>query len=291
MDQGVVEIAHVTVAVRRPEKWRQFLDVVTDGQARVDWADAPAPTGPRRQALRLQSGPSDDIVCLGLGWRSEPGFDAMLARLARRGLAPRHAERPGALRAATCTDPAGHALELLLLDPHEAADASWPIGHVALSHQDPEMLSAFYADTIGFRLNETLLTKLGPIELRGGFLGSARWHHSLAVLNVPGRRRLDHVMFGADSVAEVARMNDRTQHAGVPFSLELGQHPMPDGTVSFYAASPSGWDVEIGAGAPVFAAADAPGESDTPSIWGHRPTLRKRLRIVGALALDKVGLG
>jgi hypothetical protein len=34
----------------------------------------------------------------------------------------------------------------------------------------------------------------------------------------------------------------------------LGQHPLPDGTTSFYAAARSGFDIEIGAGVAAFLA-------------------------------------
>jgi hypothetical protein len=65
----------------------------------------------------------------------------------------------------------------------------------------------------------------------------------------------------------------------------LGQHPLPDGTTSFYAAAPSGFDIEIGAGAAAFLAPQEPAPSSVISLWGHRPSLRAPLRIVRALAL------
>ena len=134
-------------------------------------------------------------------------------------------------------------------------------------------------------MHERQAMKLGPLALERGFLGIAMQHHALAVLNVPGRRRLNHVMFEAPSVAEVARLYDQAGQAGVPISFGLGQHLLPDGTTSFYAAAPSGFDIEIGAGAAAFLAPQEPAPSSVTSLWGHRPSLRAKLRIVRALAL------
>jgi catechol 2,3-dioxygenase-like lactoylglutathione lyase family enzyme len=119
-------------------------------------------------------------------------------------------------------------IELMLLAPAPEA-AGWPVGHVALADAAPGEMANFYAEAIGFTLHERLATKLGPLTLDGGFVGTAARHHALAVLNVPGRRRLIHIMFEAPSVAEVARLYDQAEQAGVPISLGLGlgQHPLP----------------------------------------------------------------
>jgi catechol 2,3-dioxygenase-like lactoylglutathione lyase family enzyme len=280
MDQ--ITIAHVTVEVRRPETWRRFLAVVSGGAARVEWGTESA-----HGALRLREGKRDDLVALGLGWTDPTAFAAALDRLRARGTALAPADLPGARRAFRAADPAGNALELMLLAPAPEA-AGWPVGHVALADAAPGEMVGFYAEAIGFTLHERLATKLGPLALEGGFLGTTARHHALAVLNVPGRRRLNHIMFEAPSVAEVARLLDQTKQAGVPISLGLGQHPLPDGTTSFYAAAPSGFDIEIGAGAAAFVAPQAPAASSVTSLWGHRPSLRAKLRIVGALALGGV---
>ncbi|MDN3567294.1 VOC family protein [Paeniroseomonas aquatica] len=283
-------LAHVTIEVRRPDRWKGFLASVSEGRARVEWLE-PGSFGSMSRALRIRPGRADDLVALGLAWSAPAEFEAALARLAARGVVAEPIERPGVLRAAQCEDPAGNRLELLLQDGEDVATESWPVGHVALAHAEPEALTAFYGDVIGFRLNETLRTRLGPIALRGGFLGGARRHHSIAVLNVPSRRRLGHVMFEAPDILTVLRAADRARRAGIPFSLDLGQHPPPDGTTSFYAGSPSGFDIEIGGDSQDFAASEdaAPGESATTSAWGHAPSLRTRLRVAQAMALEKLG--
>jgi biphenyl-2,3-diol 1,2-dioxygenase len=279
-----VAIAYVAVAVRRPDRWRTFLDAVTGGMARVDWHD------PRRgRALRIIEGRPDDLVALGLTWRNDADYRRALARIAAAGATLEAIEVEGALRGMRCADPAGNVLDLLLSEVAEPDDGSWPIGHIALASPEPEKLVAFYEGAVGLQLNERMRGRVGPLDLRGGFLGSPARHHCLAVLNVPGRRRLHHIEFEAPEVADVAAMRARARAARVPISLELGRHALPDGTVSFYAHTPSGFEIEVGAGMGEGVEGPAP-EGPMPSVWGHELTLPARLRVMGALALQRVGL-
>jgi hypothetical protein len=97
-------------------------------------------------------------------------------------------------------------------------------------------------------------------------------------------------MLQANDVMDVGRARERAAELGVPLALELGQHPHPDGTFSFYGITPSGFDFEIGAGS---------GEIDpetwgttktaVTSSWGHRPQWRLKLRMAGALVAHKLG--
>lgn len=276
-----VAIAYATIEVRRPDRWQRFLDAVTGGEARVDWNGAR-----RARALRITEGPRDDLVALGLAWQDEVAYRDALSRVAATGAMLETIEAGRAMR---CTDPAGNVLDLLLTEVTDPGDGSWPIGHVALASPEPDTLVDFYESAIGLRLNERMRGRVGPLDLRGGFLGSPARHHSLAVLNVPGRRRLHHVEFEAPDVADVTAMRARAKAAKVPISLELGRHALPDGTVSFYAHTPSGFEIEVGAGMGAGVEGPAP-EGPMPSVWGHELTLPARLRVMGALAMQKVGL-
>lgn len=117
-----------------------------------------------------------------------------------------------------------------------------------LAGRDLQALERFYVGAVGFSVTERLSARVGPLDVRGTFLHCNRRHHTLALLSVPQRRRLNHFMLQAESLVDVIRAHDRARRRGVAFSLELGQHPPPDWTVSFYARTPSGFDFEIGAG-------------------------------------------
>ena len=75
----------------------------------------------------------------------------------------------------------------------------------------------------------------------------------------------------------------------MPLSLGLGQHPDPDGTFSFYGATPSGFDFEIGAGTREI---DPHGwqvqATQTTSSWGHKPQLRMQLNMARHLVARKL---
>jgi catechol 2,3-dioxygenase-like lactoylglutathione lyase family enzyme len=280
MTEHDVAIAHVTLEVRRPDRWRRFLADLTDGQARVVWDDST-----RGHALRLREGRADDLVLLGLAYPDEDRLAAVTRNLTAAGVL--WEQVPGGIR---CVDPAGTPLELLVNDD-TTPERGWPLGHVALTHRDQPALAAFYSDVLGLRCNEVIEKPAGPIELRASFLGGARRHHTVAVMNVPSRRRLHHVCFAARDVATVEVTWQQALAARVPISMELGQHALPDGTTSFYAASPSGIDVEIGAGGNVLdGVTPAPLHGTETSSWGHAMRLRAKLRVAGALALQRLGL-
>ena len=157
-------------------------------------------------------------------------------------------------------------------------------GHAALIADDMAAMERFYVDALGFAVTERLRTKAGPLEIEGAFLHCNRRHHSLALFDMPLRKRLHHFMLQTNRLADVGGAFEQIRRDRVPVSLGLGQHPDPDGTFSFYAATPSGFDFEIGWGA----AEIDPGEwlaqhTSVASAWGHQPTPRLRLRIAGAM--------
>jgi catechol 2,3-dioxygenase-like lactoylglutathione lyase family enzyme len=282
-----VSIAHVTVEVSRPDRLRSCLDTLVGDNARVSFDDAP-----RRGSMRVVEGPRDDLALLGLAFPSERALDTSLRRLQANGIAWEQTEPPsGWTRAVRTADPAGTPLELLVRGPGWPADDGWPVGHVALAHPRVAELERFYADVIGLRCNERLAARVGPLSLQGSFLGSARHHHAVAILNLPSFRRLHHVFFGAPDVGVVTERWFRARAAGIHMSMELGRHALPDGTTSFYAASPAGFDLEIGSGGGVLDGSEMvePLAGSTPSSWGHTPSVRARLKVAAAMIAQRLG--
>lgn len=244
--------------------------------------------------MRVVPGSKDDITLLGLALPDELALDAVLRRLNDAGIAWQETDPlEGWTRAVRTEDPAGTSLELLVRDRHRTGDhGGWPLGHVALAHPRVADLERFYTQTIGLRCNERLATRIGPLSLDGSFLGTARHHHTVAVLNVPSFRRLHHVFFGAPDIGVVAERWFRARAAGIHMSLDLGRHALPDGTTSFYAASPCGFDVEIGSGGNILDGSDV-GERSTGNLsssWGHAVSVRARLRLAAALIAQQLGI-
>jgi 2,3-dihydroxybiphenyl 1,2-dioxygenase len=309
-NEWTMRLGYLAFEVRRPGRWLRFAsrmlglpDAVANGDGslglRLDDA---------AQRLVLQPGPSDDLAALGLELVDADALDARLERAARAGAriveADADARRARRVeRLAWTIDPAGNRVELVA--GLERADTpfsstSFPrgfrtgplgIGHAVLISSDPGAMEAFYVDALGFAVTERLDTRVGPIRMRGTFLHCNRRHHSLALFALPFARRLHHFMIEAADIADVGAAFDRAASEKVPLSLSLGQHPDPDGTFSFYGATPSGFDFEIGAGGrEIDPAGWSAVRTGSTSSWGHRPRPRLQLQMAGAIVGSRLGL-
>jgi 2,3-dihydroxybiphenyl 1,2-dioxygenase len=258
------------------------------------------------QRLIVQPGPADDLAALGLECADEAVLDRLLQRLRQGGIAVAPAdaglrEARRVQRLHRCTDPAGNTVELftgLARAAEPFASPAFPqgfrtgelgVGHAVLVSNDLEAMEAFYAGLLGFGVTERLATRVGPMDIRGVFLHCNRRHHSIAVFDMPLSKRIHHFMLQAERLADIGIAFERAQRHKVPLSLELGQHPDPDGTFSFYGATPSGFDFEIGAGTQTI---DPEGwqtqHTGVTSAWGHKPRLRLQLKMAAGLIAQKL---
>jgi biphenyl-2,3-diol 1,2-dioxygenase len=306
--QPALCLGYLSFEVRHPDRWaafcRQMLGLpepIRNEDGSLGWQiDAAA------QRLIVQEGPADDLAALGLQCADEAALGGLLQRLQHAGLevhlgdaALRRSRRVRVLH--QLVDPAGNRVELFT-EPepalHAFASEQFPagfqtgalgLGHAVLVAHDLPAMEAFYTGVLGFGVTERLATRVGPINFRGVFLHCNARHHSLALFDLPLARRLHHFMLQATRLADIGRAFERAQRNKVPLSLGLGQHPDPDGTFSFYGATPSGFDFEIGAGTQ---AIDPLGwqvqATDVTSMWGHEPTLRLQLQMAAGLLARKL---
>ena len=307
MNASPLSLGYLVFESPRPPAWRRFCGEVLGLPEPTENADGSLgwQLDDVCQRLMVQTGPADDLAALGLECADDAALEAVLAHLARAGTPAEQADRP--LRRArrvrrlyTLRDPEGNAVELFTgLEPAERPFASqaFPqgfctgqgLGHAVLVGRDLARLEAFYAALPGFGVTERLALRTGPIEVNGTFLHCNRRHHSLALFDLPSAKRVHHFMLQAPNLHDVGRAYERALAHKVPISLGLGQHPAPDGTFSFYAATPSGFDFEIGTGTQEI---DPAGwqvrHIDKTSTWGHRPTWRLRWRTALALMRRKL---
>lgn len=301
-----MQLGYLVFGVAKPARWAEFCEAMlglpapvqnTDGSRgwRLDGAS---------QRLIVQEDARDDVLALGLDCGDEVALQRTVTRLAGAGW--RVAPADDALLAARrvrrlyrAQDPEGNGVELfsaLAQTTEPFVSGAFPggfrtgdlgMGHAVLVSHDLEAMEAFYVDGLGFGVTERLDTRVGPIAIRGTFLHCNRRHHSLALFDLPSRKRLHHFMLQANAHMDVGRALERTKTAKVPLSLDIGQHPDPDGTFSFYGATPSGFDFEIGAGSQEIDPAhwDFMQTSQTSS-WGHKPQLRLQLRMAGAMVAN-----
>jgi len=304
-----LRLGYLLFDVRKPPRWDDFAQRILGLPAPI--ANEDASLGYRiddaAQRLIVREGEADDLAALGLEGASAGVLDQLLARAAQAGVAVEHAgsallEARRVERLHRLIDPAGNAVEVFLgaqratrpfasaLFPAGFRTGELGMGHAALIADDLAAMERFYGRVLGFGVSERLATKASPIDVNGVFLHCNRRHHSLALFQLPLRKRIHHFMLQANAWRDVGIAYERVRRERVPLSLSLGQHPDPDGTFSFYAATPSGFDFEIGAGSGEIDPAQwrTMHTSDT-SAWGHEPQLRLQLRMAGELIARKLG--
>ncbi|HKU98906.1 MAG TPA: VOC family protein [Vineibacter sp.] len=305
-----MKLAYLLFDVRRPDRWADFATRTlglphgaanTDGSQGYRLDDA-------AQRLIVRAGKADDLAALGLELADDRALEALATRLAAGGTAVRWGDDAvlaarRVRRLLAFTDPEGTGVEAVVAPAPAATPFASELmsggfksddtgfGHAVLVVRDLGAMERFYVDTLGFAVSERLDTRVGPLQVRGTFLHCNRRHHSLALFALPLRRKLHHFMLQARELADVGRAFERARRERVKLSLGLGQHPDPDGTFSFYGATPSGFDFEIGAGGKEIDPADwQEVRATTTSTWGHAPTLGLQLRTVRSMLATRLGL-
>ena len=300
-------LGYLAFEVRRPARWVAFCEQILglreplrneDGSLGWQVDDA-------SQRLMVREGPADDLCAIGLQCVSEAVLQSLVQRLQAAGVAVvvadealRQSRRVGRLH--HCNDPAGNRVELFTALEAATQDFSsdhFPagfhtgaqgLGHAVLVAHNLLAMEAFYTGLLGFGVTERLETRVGPIHFRGVFLHCNQRHHTIALFDLPLNRRLHHFMLQANQLSDVGRAFERVRRHKVPLSLGLGQHPGPDGTFSFYGATPSGFDFEIGAGTQNIEPSGWQVQvTDVTSTWGHRPKLRLQAQMAAGLIARK----
>jgi 2,3-dihydroxybiphenyl 1,2-dioxygenase len=303
-----LSLGYLAFEVRHPDRWASFCrqmlglpEPIRNEDGSLGWQiDAAA------QRLIVQKGTADDLAALGLQCADEAAHGRLLQRLRHLRIdvqvgdaALRRSRRVQVLH--QVFDPAGNRVELftgLESAPTAFVSEQFPagfqtgalgLGHAVLVAHDLPAMEAFYTEALGFGVTERLATRVGPINFRGVFLHCNARHHSLALFELPLSRRLHHFMLQAVRLSDIGRAFERAQHNRVPLSLGLGQHPDPDGTFSFYGATPSGFDFEIGAGTQAINPLGWQVQvTDVTSTWGHEPTLRLQMKMAAGLLAQKL---
>jgi 2,3-dihydroxybiphenyl 1,2-dioxygenase len=145
------------------------------------------------------------------------------------------------------------------------------LGHLVLMVRDFDATFRFYHDLLGFRVSDYVEMRLAPnVEVTICFMRANPRHHSLAFVAAPLPKRLNHFMLQTLTLDDVGRTLDLCHAQGVPIAQSLGRHTN-DRMVSFYAVTPSGFQVEVGWGArEVDDRTWQVQTHHTGSAWGHR---------------------
>ncbi len=184
-------------------------------------------------------------------------------------------------------DPSGTRLEVFhgaaqvhdkLLTTHGATfvTGGQGLGHVVLPTKNAEEAYDFYTQVLGFRSRGAFRLPPGmpgaPPDARTflRFLSCNERHHALALAPWPQDNGIIHFMVEVTELDDVGMALDRLYKRKFPLSSTLGRHTN-DNMVSFYVATPSGFDIELGCFGRRVAEDDYTAEDITAdSTWGHR---------------------
>jgi len=290
---GAVRTGYAIVESNRLEDWKRFLveglgmhlaHADSDGLAfRVD-------SHARRLILRW--GGAEDITASGLEIADSAAFDVVLKRLADRGIAvERGSDEDAAGRGVRSfvrfRGPKSIALELYCNplrtdEPLEMLAGGFVtgtsgLGHFAITSRRPERMRQFWQEIFDARLSDEISQPMGGLTLDIAFLRLNERHHSIAIAATRGARidpirsRVQHMNFLVQSHADLSAAYERLRALGYAIAHEIGQHPN-DRELSFYARSPSGFEIEVGWDAlTVDESTWTTARHDSISIWGHQP--------------------
>jgi 2,3-dihydroxybiphenyl 1,2-dioxygenase len=176
-------------------------------------------------------------------------------------------------------DPAGNQVEVFygartLSVPFINAHGSrFVTGELGLGHafyvvDEFEETCAFY-ERLGFRLSDS--SQAGSFR----FYHCNPRQHSLGIGDAASpfelEKGLNHFMVEVEDIDAVGMAYDRCVAGRAPVSLTLGRHSN-DRMFSFYAHTPSGWEIEYGSGGlRIDEETWVVNELAVESIWGHTP--------------------
>ncbi|MCU0921166.1 MAG: VOC family protein [Burkholderiaceae bacterium] len=302
---GRISLGHVVVQSRKLSDWQRFahdglglqVNAVPGGLAlRIDQHE---------RRIVVEEGPAEDVVAIGWQLHDEHALPLLLKRLrvaaidVREGrgdeAAARGVERlwvfdgPKRLRFELFTRPLLAAAPTLRSSGF--VTGALGLGHFAMTTREPEAALRFFQQVFDARLSDTIEDKLNGVTLELSFLRLNERHHSVALAATRGQRMnplrtgIHHLNLQAASLDDVTEAYQRMRKLGFAISNSIGQHPN-DREVSFYVASPSGFDVELGWNPIVVSdeAAWQPAHYQGISLWGHFPeslTLGSKLGQMG----------
>ena len=291
---AVRSLAYIRVEARDVEAWRSFGETVMGAAAAPESTDSVLllRIDERPWRFRIEQGDQDRFLCAGLEFPTEQAYLEGLARLHGAGVevveGDAAAARDRHVRAlASCSDPAGNALELcwgnVVAGSPFVSPAGVPqfvtgemgMGHVVLPTTKYEETRSFYKDLLGFGDSDEMRVHFpgGPEQGLGlSFMhASGPRHHTVAVGEFPAPSGLIHAMVEVSTIDQVGLALDRAEAAGVHISSSLGRHTN-DKMLSFYMRTPAGFDIEYGCGGEQYHdwSTVTPTFTIKEDLWGHK---------------------
>ena len=292
-DSPIHSLGYLTIETADLDRWRELaVDVLG-----MVVGDGPDPDALYLRiddrAARLVLHPADTDRLVNVGWEvgSAQALQDVVRRLEDAGSPVKwgSGEEADARRVqefVTTTDPAGTVLEIFhgaaLLHAPLRSEATFVtgdqgMGHVVLPTKDPQASYDFYTQVLGFRSRGAF--RVPGIAVPGGdadgryfvrFLSTNPRHHTLALGPWWQPNGIIHFMMEVTKLDDVGRALDRLHKHKFHLSSTLGRHTN-DHMVSFYVATPSGCDIELGCeGRRIDEDGYTAEDITADSFWGHR---------------------
>lgn len=225
---------------------------------------------PEHHQVELHPGDERRIDHLAFAVPDENALEAAHSELVERGVRivsdPQDLDRPGGGVGLRFADPDGRLIELsagvATCEPSTDPIGPQKISHVVLNTPDIDRASAFYVETLGFRVSDWS-------EHQMVFLRCNTDHHSVA-FNQADWAALNHVAYEMPSIDDVMRGIGRMKSVGHELLWGPGRHG-PGNNVFAYFRDPGGFVCEYTA-----EVMQVDEETWEPQVWERRPDLMDR---------------
>lgn len=282
----IKSLGYLLIEASNLDAWEHFAGVVLGLPIEREDHDLIIRLDDRALRIRISEGAADDVVASGWEVESEHDLAKLQTSLLRRGVAvteltTEEAQKRRVAGGIRFEDPEGARVEAFWGATSDLVSATGRygahfktgdqgLGHIVLACRDKAKLIEFYTSVLGFRISDHIETEIVPgRQLSLSFMRCNPRHHSLALAALPQSRRLVHVMLETLEQDEVGRALQRCEEDGTHISMSLGRHSN-DQMLSFYALSPSGFDVEYGwGGLEIDEASWKVTVLDRTSVYGH----------------------
>lgn len=281
---AVVGMGYLIIEARDLNSWRTFGEDLLGLRAAV--------TGPERLRFRLdersyrievRKAQADTVTCIGWEVKGETELAQVGERATKAGYAvsrgtAEEVEERGVTDLLSLADPSGLRLELFwgpgvteqkFVSPTGARFITGDngLGHVFQFVDDERAHYELYRDVFGFGLSDFI--EFGP-QQAGYFMHCNARHHSYAFAKVArASTGVGHFMVEVDDIDQVGRAHDQVLAGAAPLASSFGRHTN-DEMLSFYARTPSGFQVEYGYGGRFINPTNhRPVRWKKPSRWGH----------------------
>lgn len=244
----------------------------------------------RAWRIAIHPGEEDEVSYLGWELRGRLEFEAAVAEINDKGFKCERADSSIAAarsvsEVAVFHDPAGFRHEIYYAQifepgsfrPGRAMSGKFVTGDMGLGHAIltvPEVtdeLRNFAVEVMGFKI----FAGYRVVDARGKIMGMEfyrcnRRSHVMGYLPSGNLRGLTHIGIDVESMDDVGRAWDMVQERDIPIKMTLGRHMM-DSLISFYIRSPSGFELEYGAGGDELDEGNFTMQKPTkPEVWGHK---------------------